>query len=222
MTGRNGPTNLLVDIESEQSDTRMNDGKCDARGPLRTGSNSLNESPGVGSLYLVDIDMQVTEIAAGVSISNGLAFSLSGTETYYIDSPTRRIDVFTFPPEGSHSSRSAFADLSHVPDLPAGMTIDAEGRPWGAMWDGSAVVRVSPDGLVDRRIELRVPAPTSVLFGQRDYTTLFIKAASTRADATVGNEEAGSVLAVDVGIPGLQTAPFERQVPERERVGRPQ
>jgi sugar lactone lactonase YvrE len=62
--------------------------------------------------------------------------------------------------------------------MPDGMTVDAEGGVWSCHWDGWCVTRYDPDGTVDRVIEVPVPRPTSVAFGDPDFGTLYITSAS--------------------------------------------
>ena len=98
-----------VGIESERADTRTNDGACDAAGRLWVGTMALDERSPVAGLYRVDPDLTVTTILTGTTISNGLGWSPSGDRFYFIDSPTRRVDVFDCDPStGELENRRRF------------------------------------------------------------------------------------------------------------------
>ena len=64
------------------------------------------------------------------------------------------------------------------------MTVDAEGCVWSARWEGSCVVRYSPDGEEIGRIALPTPRVTSAIFGGRDYADMYI--------TTAGGEDKGA------------------------------
>ena len=83
-----------VAIEADRLDTRTNDGACDAAGRIWVGTMALDERSPVAALYRVDPDYAVTTVVTGTTISNGLGWSPSGRQFYFIDSPTRRVDVF--------------------------------------------------------------------------------------------------------------------------------
>ena len=54
----------------------------------------------------------------------------------------------------------------------SGLAVDSEGGVWTALREGWSVVRVSPDGVLDRVVGLPVPCPTDVAWiGQRLYIT---------------------------------------------------
>lgn len=53
---------------------------------------------GRGSLQ-PQFEAEVTNVLSPVSISNGIAWSSDDTLMYYIDTPTRRVDVFDFNSE---------------------------------------------------------------------------------------------------------------------------
>ncbi len=88
----------FVAIEPERTDTRTNDGACDRAGRLWVGTMALDERSPVAALYRVDPDLSVTTVLTGTTISNGLGWSPSGRRFYFIDSPTRRVDVFDLDP----------------------------------------------------------------------------------------------------------------------------
>ncbi|SNT18893.1 transcriptional regulator, IclR family [Noviherbaspirillum humi] len=59
----------------------------------------------------------------------------------------------------------------------AGIAVDPEGGVWTAMRDGWSVLRIAPDGNIDRVAGLSVPQPTDLAFGGDDLDTLYITTA---------------------------------------------
>ncbi len=82
-----------VAIEDDMPGNRLNDGACDPAGRLWVGTMADDAAPGAGALYRVDADGGVARMLDGVTISNGLGWSPDGTRFYYIDTPTRRVEV---------------------------------------------------------------------------------------------------------------------------------
>jgi sugar lactone lactonase len=76
---------------------------------------------------------------------------------------------------------------------------------WSARWKGNSVVRIAPDGRVDREIKLPVSRVTCPAFGGKDLKTLYITTAreGISAEDAVKEPLAGSVFAIDVDVPGL-------------------
>ena len=99
----------------------------------------------------------VERVLADVTISNGLAWTPDGTQAYYIDTPTGRIDVFDVDQAGELANRRPFARIDPADGHPDGLTLDADGRVWVALWGGAAVRCYDPAGqLVE---EVTLPAP---------------------------------------------------------------
>jgi sugar lactone lactonase YvrE len=61
---------------------------------------------------------------------------------------------------------------------PDGLTVDAAGGVWLALWGGGAVHRYAPDGSLDRVVRLPVSHPTSCAFGGDDLGDLYITTAA--------------------------------------------
>ena len=155
---------------------RMNDGKCDPAGRFLAGTLvSGDDASGKAALYRLEKG-EVTQLFDGVTVSNGLGWSPSGETMYYIDTPTRRIDAFDYDvASGSLGERRTFVDLSEVPGVPDGLTVDARGAVWVAMSRGGAAIRrFLPDGRPDQMVAIPVPNVTSVAFGGPDLDELYV------------------------------------------------
>jgi sugar lactone lactonase YvrE len=153
---------------------RSNDAKADPRGRLWHGTMAYDEGTGRGALYRLDPGAgESAMMVPEVTVSNGMGWSPDGTRMYYIDSPTKRVDVLDFDMEtGAVEGRRPFATVQE--GFPDGMCVDAEGGLWVAIWLGHKVIRFLPDGSVDRVLELPVPKVTSCAFAGPDFGTLIV------------------------------------------------
>lgn len=196
-----GPVERLPEIWSDPN-VRMNDGGCDPQGRFYCGSMAYDAAPGRGALYRLDADRSVHVVLKDVTISNGLGWSPDGTQVYYVDSPTHRIDVFDFDGEtGTLSARRTLVSIPQEAGMPDGLTVDGEGGVWVALWDGGALHRYSSSGVLDAVVELPVSRPTSCAFGGGDLADLYI----TTSAMDVDQAAAGALFRVRPGVTGLPT-----------------
>jgi sugar lactone lactonase YvrE len=183
---------------------RFNDGAVDADGRFWIGTMALDESPGAGTLYRSD-GGEMSPVLAPVSISNGIDWSLDGTQMYYVDSTAQRIDVFAFDATaGTLSDRRTFAEIDPVDGTPDGLTVDAEGHVWLALWDGWALRRYRPDGTLERVVDFPVSRVTSCAFGGDDLGDLYVTSASKElSEAELrAQPHAGSLFVLRPGVAG--------------------
>jgi sugar lactone lactonase YvrE len=138
-------------------DIRANDGGCDPQGRFWIGSMALDERPGAAALYRFDGVHLVPQLDA-LTISNGIAWD--GRRMYFIDTPTKRVDVFDY--DGEISNRRPFAVIDR--GSPDGLCLDDEGFVWVALHGGGAVQRLAPDGSLDRTLEIPSENVTSCCF----------------------------------------------------------
>jgi sugar lactone lactonase YvrE len=170
---------------------------------------ALDERPGAGSLYRLDADGSVVQMLSDVTISNGIVWSLDGSTMYYIDTPTRRVDAFSFhPDEGQINDRRPVIELPPGPGSPDGMAIDADGCLWVALYGGSAVHRYSPDGRLDAVVTVAATAPTSCAFGGSDLDVLYITTAAKGTPPGSHEPHAGGLFAVDPRVRGVRATPY--------------
>jgi sugar lactone lactonase YvrE len=209
-----GATTPIENPEPDLPTTRFNDGKCDPLGRFWAGTMDMDEKGPLGSLYMLNHQHQLTRQWLGVTVSNGLAWDMSGKQPtfYYIDSPTRQVVAFDYEPDtGSLSNRRVAIAIPDGEGFPDGMTIDSEGALWIALWQGWGVVRYNPKtGERLGKIEIPVEKVTSCTFGGPDLNDLFITTASIglAPDARAAQPDAGAVFRVKTDSTGLPTILF--------------
>ncbi|AYG79029.1 6-deoxy-6-sulfogluconolactonase [Streptomyces hundungensis] len=181
---------------------RANDAAVAPDGSLWAGTMRYDEAPGGGTLTRIAPDGTATPVLGAVSVSNGIGWSPDGRLMYYVDSPTRTVDVLDFDGQLAHNRRE-FIRLDPDAGFPDGLTVDAEGGVWVALWDGAAVRRYAADGTLDQIVALPVRRPTACAFGGPGLTDLYIT--SARVGQAAPHPLAGSVLVVPGagrGVPG--------------------
>lgn len=206
-----GGLRLLCQVEPADTDNRLNDGRCDARGRFWVGTMDNQLHRPNGALYRIDPDGAVHRQFGDVIVSNTIAISPAQDTLYFSD--TRRFTTWRFGLDlaaGTLADRTVFVDHTATRTRPDGACVDAEGCVWNAIFAGGRVVRYSPAGEVDRLIELPVTNPTCVCLGGPELKTLYITTARKFLDRAVLRSEplAGSVLAVEVDVPGLAERRF--------------
>jgi sugar lactone lactonase YvrE len=182
---------------------RMNDGGCDPQGRFYCGSMAYSQEAGRGTLYRLDPDRSVHEVLTDVTVSNGLCWTPDGSRAHYVDSPTHRVDVCEFDPAtGVLADRRPFVTIDK--GIPDGLTIDADGGTWVALYGAGAVHRYDQHGTLDMVVEVPVSQPTSCAFVDRD---LYIT--TTRENLPDGAEpQAGALFHVRPGVRGQTPLPF--------------
>ncbi len=185
---------------------RMNDGGCTPDGAFLCGSMAYDERPGGGALYRLAPDLTVERLLDDVTISNGFAVTPDGRHAYYVDTPTRRVDVLDLV-DGALRNRRPAVHIAPGRGSPDGLTVDAEGGIWVALWGGSAVHRYTPDGSLDTVVRLPAPQVTACTFGGAGLDRLFVTTSTTGTDTTA-HPHAGALFAVDPGVCGLPVLEF--------------
>jgi sugar lactone lactonase YvrE len=200
---RTGRTTALAGVELDRPDNRMNDGACDRAGRFFAGTKAEDDAPGAGALYRLDPDHAVTRVIADVTISNGIGWSPDERLMYYVDSPTRGVDVFDYDPaSGVIGGRRRFTRLPDGDAMPDGLAVDAEGGVWVALWGGSAVHRYDAAGGLDRVLEVPHVNVTSCAFGGPGLDLLYVTAAAGPGAAE------GALYRGMAGVAGLPAYPF--------------
>jgi sugar lactone lactonase YvrE len=209
-----GEVTVLAEPESGRRNVRMNDAKCDPLGRLWAGSMDADEHPGRGSLFRVDLDGSITRVLEDLTVSNGIDWSPDGRTMYFADSG-HGIVYF-----GDYDVDSGELGPLHPlirPDrgVADGLTVDAEGMLWVALWEGSAVHRYDPAGRLVARVLVDAPLTTSCCLGGSDGRTLFITSAreGLSAEQLAAAPDSGRLCAVEVDVPGPEARRFAGALP---------
>lgn len=214
-----GQLTLFADPEPDRPHNRFNDGKTDRKGRYwggTMGDNMDAEGRGIeqpqkaGSMYRIDPDGQSARMDTGFTTFNTCAWSPDGRTLYAGDSPVG-IYAYDFDLDaGAISNKRPFFMQPDDLGFTDGSTIDAEGFLWNARWGAGKVIRISPDGKIDRVIEMPVSQPSSCMFGGENFETLYVTSARHGIpQAQLAREpQAGSLFALDVGVRGLPEPRF--------------
>ncbi len=197
----------IIGSVSSDPRIRLNEGACDPQGRFYCGTMAYDAAPGAGTLYRLDPARAIQPVLSGVTISNGLVWSPDGCTAYYVDTATSQIDAFDFDgANGRLCDRRVVTRIEPRAGAPDGVTVDSEGGIWVALWDGAAVHRYTPGGVLDAVIDLPTPRVTACTFGGPDLGDLYITTSRHGLDDGAGL--AGSLFHARPGISGLPVAEF--------------
>ncbi len=203
---------LISDPEQDIPGNRFNDGKCDPAGRFWAGTISMEDKSDMSALYRMDADYSVHKMLDKISISNGIAWSLDHKTMYYIDSPTRRVDAFYYDMDtGGISKRRPVVSVPEEMGLPDGMTLDAEGMIWVALWEGSAVARWNPaNGELLEVINIPASRVTSCAFGGANLDELYVTTAriGLNDEELQAQPQAGGLFRAKPGLRGIPAYEF--------------
>ncbi len=200
----------LASVQHDAERMRFNDGRCDRQGRFWAGT-MVQDAAGphpAGKLYRYDANSGLSApIVDGLCTQNGLAWSPDGRTMYLSDShpSSRLIWAFDYDiDDGVPTHRRLFADLNDHAGRPDGAAIDAEGCYWTCANDAGLLLRFTPEGKLDRKLELPASKPSMCAFGGADFDTLFV---TTICPNPVGEHD-GFVFALTPGVRGLPEPEF--------------
>jgi sugar lactone lactonase YvrE len=205
---------VFAQIESEVPDNRLNEGVVGPDGAFWVGTMQNNIAADgtptditkdAGQLFRVTVDGQVQRVSDDLfGITNTLIWAPNGR---LVTADTLKNEIYSYAID---SNTNQLTDRKVIVDgfargLPDGSTIDAEGYIWNCrVVGGSCLLRFSPDGQIDRVVELPCSWPTSCVFGGENLETLFVTSARfTMEEAHLKvNPQEGGVFALDIGVKG--------------------
>lgn len=178
---------------------RMNDAVVDPHRRFWAGAMAYDGDEGQGFLARLDPDGSVTVVIEGMSIPNGPAFSADGATMYLADTPTGWIRSYEVDPRTGELAQEH--DFVHVAEGgPDGMTMDAEGCLWVAVWGAACLHRYSPEGVLLERISVPARQPTSVAISSEPPYRAVVTSAAVGLETLEAHD--GRVLTAAVSVSG--------------------
>ena len=202
--GWNTEVTKICDPEEGLDKNRFNDGRCDAKGRFIAGSYYPPKDHDGANLWMLDENLEARLMYDQMLTSNGAAFSPDNKTFYFSDTPKHVIYRCDYDIEtGTASNRDIFHQFPHGNGRPDGGAVDSEGYYWTALFEGSRIARLNPQGEIVEEIEVPAKCPTMVAFGGEDLKTLFITTAGDRKEEELAEyPQSGNLFKVEVDVPG--------------------
>ena len=190
---------------------RMNDAACDPQGRFWAGTMADDHSEGGGALFRLDTGGWVEQVLDGLTISNGVGWSPDGSTMYLADSGPGRVYAFVFDAErGAISEQRTLIDVAPKEGSPDGLTVDAAGDLWVAIYGGGEVRRYSPEGVLRQSLPVPAEQTTCCAFAGPELETLYVTTATEgwTDEQRRADPGAGLVYRLDTDAVGRPAAPF--------------
>ena len=156
--------------------------------------------PVPGELWRIDAVDQAVALYEGVVHANGVALSPGERTVFHSDTRSNVILVHELSEDGTARGRRAF---HFPPGAPDGMAVDSQGLLWVASARSGCVARLTPDGEIDRVLDVPAQTVTSVCFAPDGEPELYV----VTADNTEELERRGTIFRIDAGVGGAPVHP---------------
>lgn len=202
---KDGSFSLIVEVEPDLPDNRLNDGVADINGRLWFGTMDNGERAKSGAFYCFhEGKLSRTELG-GIAITNGPAVSPDGKLLYFVDTLKGTIEVADIADNGSLENRRPFVRIDPKDGHPDGPTIDAEGYLWIALYAGHEARRYSPAGELVQTVRFPVSNITKVALGGDELRTAYATSARQhlKPEAIAKEPLIGALFEFPVDVPGV-------------------
>ncbi len=185
---------------------RLNDAAVDPAGRLLAGSMAIDHRPAAAALFRLERDGTASVLRSGLNLANGIGWSPDGSTMYFADSVPGTLWSASYD-VGSGDINAWKPLVTQFDGAPDGLSVDAEGRIWVAVWGGSQVRCYAPSGQAVARVRLPVPHVTAVAFVGPLRDRLLITSARDELDADerARYPDSGRMFFADVDARGLPT-----------------
>lgn len=202
---KDGSFELIVEVEKDLPDNRLNDGVVDPAGRIWFGTMDNGEKAKSGAFYCFHRGKLTRTKLDGIAITNGPAVSPDGRLLYYVDTLKGTIDVAEIGSDGSLGESRPFVRIEPKEGHPDGPTIDSNGYLWISLYAGWEARRYAPSGELVERVRFPVANITKIAFGGERLRTAYATTARQLLSPDVIAEQPliGSLFEFRVTVPGV-------------------
>ena len=200
--------------------SEANDMAMDDQGRCYIGSFGLENSQSTflkaTQLLRVDTDGLVTPVADDLIFPNGIVFSSDGKTLFVAETYRGRITAFSVLENGDLGERRIWAQFgtlptdleirsatNHLPILPDGLALDAEGALWIADAKGNGIARVIEGGETVEYISTGDLSVYASALGGPNMTTLYLCCAPAVETFDPRTSLKSVLMSCEVSVPGL-------------------
>jgi sugar lactone lactonase YvrE len=200
-----GAFSLIVEVDADLPDNRLNDGVVDPNGRIWFGTMDNKERAKNGAFYCFDRGEHTRTHLTGISITNGPAVSPDGDKLYWVDTLGGTISVCAIGADGELGPSREIIRIAPAEGHPDGPTVDGEGCIWICLYSGWEARRYSPDGALLDRVRFPVANITKLAFGGADLRSAFATTARhlLKPEALEKQPQAGGLFRFEAGIAGV-------------------
>jgi sugar lactone lactonase YvrE len=202
---KTGVFDLIVKVEADKPDNRLNDGVVDPSGRLWFGTMDNGEKAKSGAFYcFADGEVKRTGLD-GIAITNGPAASPDGRILYFVDTLKGTLESADISDDGTLGERRLFAKIDPKHGHPDGPTIDSEGCVWISLYAGWEARRYSPAGELIQTVKFPVANITKIAFGGDDLRSAYATTARQmlKPEDIAKQPQIGDLFEFQVDVPGV-------------------
>ena len=203
---------VLTEVFPWDSNIRLNDGRADRSGNyFWVGSIFLPRNKKKAGLWRFSSSGEIKKVVSNITTSNGLSWSPCGNIMYHSDSWSSKIWQYDYDSsKGEISNKKLFFSTNKKQGRPDGACVDTKGFYWSACFDGGRIIRVSPNGMLDKEIKVPMVKPTMIAFGGNEMKTLFITSyGQDLKEPDSKSKECGRVISLQTNIKGISETLFK-------------
>jgi sugar lactone lactonase YvrE len=200
-----GAFELIVEVEPDLPENRLNDGVVDSLGRLWFGTMDDGEKAKSGAFYcFADGEVKRTGLD-GIAITNGPAASPDGRILYFVDTLKGTLESADISDDGTLGERRLFAKIDPKHGHPDGPTIDSEGCVWISLYAGWEARRYSPAGELIQTVKFPVANITKIAFGGDDLRSAYATTARQmlKPEDIAKQPQIGDLFEFQVDVPGV-------------------
>ncbi|KAJ9656004.1 rRNA-processing protein cgr1 [Neophaeococcomyces mojaviensis] len=193
-----------AEAEDKARRMRSNDGAVDSAGRFWVEAfddPEISEPKDEGVVFRLDQDGSLKTMHENMVIPNGITWNAEDNVMHLTDTTVGKIWAFKYDARSGDISDKKLFYQHEGPGNPDGHTIDADGNIWQALYGGSRVIRINPEGKVTGEVLLPTRNITCPVFAGTD---LFITTAvEDEPDKYPESAKfAGNLFKVNVGVRG--------------------
>lgn len=196
-----GAKELLVEVEPDKPNNRINDGTVAPDGAILFGTLDMDYAATSGTFWRYR-DGKLTPLGGAMIVSNGPGLAADGTIALTVDTTGMTVLRNAYR-AGRLEAQGVFTAFPPGQGVPDGVTFDAEGCAWIAHYGGGRLSRFMPDGKLDRVITLPASQVTKCALGGKDLRTMYITTAANRR-SLADEPQAGCLFRVEVETAGVR------------------